>query len=90
MPTLPVRKPSQPYRTLEEIRQRKEQLYDELQHDNQQFNTLWSQIFVKRKESTRSEFITSMISNGITAIDAFLLIRKLLKGYKGIVGKKRK
>lgn len=90
MPTLPVRKPTQSYSTLDDIRQRKDQLYDELQKDNQQFTTLWNQVFVKRKESTRSEFITSMVANSITAVDAFLLIRKLLKNYHKLFGKKRR
>jgi len=88
MPTLPIRKPSQTYKTLDDIRLRKEQIYEELQKDNQQFTTLWNQVFVKRKDSTRSEFITSIVTNSITAVDAFLLVRKLMKSYTKLFGKK--
>jgi len=85
MPGLPVQKPAAPaYHTLEEIRQRKEQLTEELQKDSTRFSTLWGQMFVKRKDATKGEFIASMVTNGITAIDAFLLVRKLLKNYRSI------
>lgn len=85
MPGLPVQKPDAPvYHTLEEIRQRKEQLTDELQKDSTRFSTLWGQMFVKRKDATKGEFITSMVTNSITAIDAFLLVRKLLKNYRSL------
>lgn len=85
MPGLPVQKPDAPvYHTLEEIRQRKEQLTDELQKDSMRFSTLWGQMFVKRKDATKGEFIASMVTNSITAIDAFLLVRKLLKNYRSL------
>lgn len=85
---LPVKKPEPSFRTLEEIRQRKEQLYDDIQHDNQQFSTLWNQVFVRRKEATKGEFISSVITNSVTAVDAFLLVRKLLKNYRSLFGKR--
>jgi hypothetical protein len=85
MPGLPVQKPTQTaYHTLEEIRQRKEQLTEELQKDSTRFSTLWGQMFVKRKDVSKGEFIASMVTNSITAIDAFLLVRKLLKNYRHI------
>lgn len=85
MPGLPVQKPTPTtYRTLEEIQQRKEQLTEELQKDSTRFSTLWGQLFVKRKDVPKGEFIASMVTNSITAIDAFLLVRKLLKNYRHI------
>jgi len=85
MPGLPVQKPTpNAYRTLDEIRQRKDQLSEELQQDSTRFSTLWGQLFVKRKDVSKGEFIASMVTNSITAIDAFLLVRKLLKNYRSI------
>ena len=85
MPGLPVQKPATPtYHTLDEIRQRKDQLSEELQKDSTRFSTLWGQLFVKRKDTTKGEIIASMETNSITAIDAFLLVRKLLKNYRSI------
>lgn len=88
---LPVRKhPTPHYRTLEEIRERKDTLLDELQADNQKFTSFWNQLFIKREESSKSEFIGGIIANSITAIDVFLMVRKLLKSYRMIFGKKNK
>ena len=87
---LPVKKPTASYRTLDEIRLRKDELLDQLQKDNQQFTTLWNQIFVKRKDSTRAEFMSSVVANSITAVDVFLVVRKLLKNYNILFGKKKK
>lgn len=91
---LPIQK-SQPtaYRTLEEIRQRKDQLLDEMQQDNKQFTTLWNQLFVKSENSSRGDYIASIVTNSVTVIDLFLLYRKLRKNYGGLMaffGKKKR
>lgn len=72
------------YTTLEEIRLRKNQLSDALYHDEDQIATLWGDIFKKKENSTRSEYITSLVVNSITVVDAILLVRKLMKTYGGI------
>ena len=91
---LPIQK-SQPtaYRTLEEIRQRKDQLLDEMQQDNKQFTTLWNQLFVKSENSSRGDYSASIVTNSVTVIDLFLLYRKLRKNYGGLMalfGKKKR
>ena len=87
---LPVKKKTRQYHTLEEIRLRKEELASEIQQDNTKFSTLWHQTFIKRENSTKGEYISGLIANSITAIDAFLLIRKLMKGYGNLFGKTNK
>ncbi len=87
---LPVKKPSHDYRTLEEIRLRKEELADAIQQDNAQFTTLWNQVFIKREGNSKGDYISGLIANSITAVDAFLLIRKLMKNYGGLFGIKSK
>ena len=87
---LPVKKNTRQYHTLEEIRLRKEELASEIQQDNTKFSTLWHQTFIKRENSTKGEYISGLIANSITAIDAFLLIRKLMKGYGNLFGKTTK
>ncbi|MBR5990102.1 MAG: hypothetical protein IK003_11325 [Prevotella sp.] len=86
---LPVKKTSVNYRTLDEIRLRKEEIAEELERDNTQFTTLWNRTFIKREGNTKGEYIAGLITNSITAIDAFLLIRKLMKGYGGLFRKKK-
>jgi hypothetical protein len=81
------------YRTLEEIRERKQELRRHIDRDSQQIGQLWGTLFVKREQSTRGEFISSIISNSALAIDAFLMVRKLRKNYKvlsGLFGRKKK
>lgn len=87
---LPVKKPIREYRTLDEIRMRKDELLNELQQDNTKFTTLWNQVFLKREDNTKAEYITGLVSNGIVAFDTFLMIRKLMKNYGFLFGKKNK
>ena len=67
-----VKKLMREYRTLDEIRERKDELLDELRQDN-----------------TKTDYIASIVSNGIVAFDTFMLIRKLMKGYGFLFGKKK-
>ena len=85
---LPVKKSQSTYHTLEEIRQRKDELLDQMQGDNKQFTTVWNQIFVKRENNTKGDYIASLVTNSVTLIDLFLLFRKLRKNYKILFGKK--
>lgn len=78
---LPIRTPDQTFRTLVEIRRRKEELCTNIQNDNEQFTKLWGTLFVKKGENNKSEWISSLIANSITAVDTFLLARKLIKKY---------
>ena len=52
---LPVQKKIREYRTLEEIRQRKDELLEQLQQDNTQFTTLWHNLFLKREENSKTD-----------------------------------
>ena len=76
------------YRTLEEIRQRKAELSTELNQDTAKINALWNQVFTKREDTTKGEFVSNMISNGVMAVDAFLLFRKLKRNYSALFGKR--
>ena len=87
---LPVKKPTTEYRTLDEIRQRKEKLADEIRLDNTKFTTLWNQVFLKKEGNSKGDYIGALVSNGFLAVDTFLLIRKLMKGYGYLFGKKKK
>lgn len=77
--------------TLDEIRERKEALLDEIQKDSEKVTALWNDTFAKRDETSKGDYIASLVSNGFMALDAFLLVRKLMKGYGYLFGKgKRK
>ena len=87
---LPVKKPTTDYRTLDEIRQCKEKLADEIRLDNTKFTTLWNQVFLKKEGNSKGDYIGALVSNGFLAVDTFLLIRKRMKGYGFLFGKKKK
>lgn len=78
------------YQSLEDIRLRKEQLSAELQADKDTIGEHWHRLVTPQKTETKGELIAALISNGITAFDAFLLFRKLMKGYRTIFGKKKR
>ena len=85
---LPIKKKTvHEFRTLEEIRLRKEELIDQIQEDSTKFSGLWNQTFIKREGNTKGDYISGLIANSVTAIDIFLVVRKLMKNYKGIFGK---
>ena len=84
-----VKKLMREYRTLDEIRERKDELLDELRQDNTKMSTMWDQVFLKRENNTKTDYIASSVSNGIGAFDTFMLIRKLMKGYGFLFGKKK-
>ena len=73
------------YNTLEEIRLRKDQLSEAIETDNEKISILWNGLFTKNEDSTKGEYIASMVANTITAVDAFLLVRKLIKNYSGVL-----
>ena len=85
-----VKKLLREYRTLDEIRERKDELLDELKEDTTKMSTLWNQVFLKRENNTKTDYIASLVSNGIVALDTFMLIRKLMKGYGILFGKEKK
>jgi hypothetical protein len=85
---LPIKKKTvHEFRTLEEIRLRKEELIDQIQEDSTKFSGLWNQTFIKREGNTKGDYISGLIANSVTAIDIFLVVRKLMKNYKYIFGK---
>ena len=87
---LPTRKPERSYQTLEDIRQRKEELAQDIQNDNRRFGQLWNETFVLQKDGSKGEWVSSLIANSVTAVDTFLLVRKLVKNYGHLLGLRKK
>lgn len=83
-PTLLQMENNHEYRTLEEIRKRKNELRRQIDRDNEHIGKLWGSLFVKRKESTTGQFVTNLLSHGAMMIDAFLVVRKLRRDYGGL------
>ncbi|MBE6260130.1 MAG: hypothetical protein E7107_04790 [Prevotella sp.] len=78
------------YHTLEEIQLRKEKLQSDIQQENDQIGILWRTLFAPQKASSKGELAANLLANSITAIDGFLLVRKLIKTYGFLFNRKKK
>ena len=78
------------YSSLEEIQTRKEELKDEIHQQSDQISTHWEDLVNPQESSSKGELVAHLISNSITAIDGFLLVRKLMKSYSYIFGRKKR
>lgn len=76
--------------TLEDIRARREQLAEELAQARSEISGHWYQLVTPQKTNTRGELVAALISNAVTAFDAFLLVRKLLRGYHSLFGQRKR
>ena len=63
---------------------RKEQLSEAIDNEGDKISRIWNDLFKKQEASTKGEYVASIISNVITAVDAFLLVRKLMKSYSNV------
>ena len=78
------------YTSLEEIQSRKDELKNELQGQSGQISTLWHHLMAPQPAASKGELVAHLVSNSITAIDGFLLVRKLMKTYGYIFGRKKR
>ena len=78
------------FHSIEEIQLRKEKVQAEITQKNDKISSLWHELFLPQKANSKGELIANLVSNSITAIDAFLLVRKLMKSYSAIFGRRKK
>ena len=79
-------------RTLEEIQAHKQELHAEIQKKEEEIAITWNSLWQPTNANTKGEMVTHIIANSITAVDAFLTMRKLISRYGHIfgIGRKRK
>lgn len=78
------------YQTLGEIQLRKDEVQRQLHESSERISMMAHEMFMPEKNSSHGEIVAKVIANGITAIDAFLLFRKLTKKYGSLFGRKKK
>ena len=78
------------YNNLEDIALRKDELKAQLSDESEKIGTLWRELFVAQKPNSKGELIANLVGNAITAIDAFLLVRKLMNTYGWLFGRHKK
>ena len=74
------------YMSLEQIRDSKEALRDEIRRDEDQIRQLWGQLFTKPEPLsalTPTKRISTLMSTGAGVLDGIILGWKLYRKYKG-------
>ncbi len=79
-----------PYNTLTEIQERKDSLKKTINEENSKIGELWHDLTTPQQANTKGEMIANLVANSITAIDAFILVRKLMKTYGRFFYRKKK
>ena len=87
---LPPPSPTQAYRSLVAIQDRKEQLRREIQKDDREIKTLWRTLFKKEESPTKGLRVAGLMNTGAGVLDGLILGWKLYRKYKGIGRKKKK
>ena len=82
--------PQPTYSTIEELQQRKEHLLVNIRKDGSRIGELWDQLVSPKTSNSKGELVAHLIGNSITAIDAFLLVKKLMKTYGHLFNRKNK
>jgi len=77
----PTTTPAAPFQTLEEIQARKNELKASIQSDSQKIGELWHGLTAPQPANSTGELVANLVTNSVTAIDAFLLVRKLTRTY---------
>lgn len=80
---------TQTYETLEDLQAKKDELLLKIRKSNEDISRQWKGLFVTKKANTRGELITSIICKSITAFDAFMLARKMVRQYGHMFGHKK-
>ena len=78
------------FQTLQDLRQYKQELSASIDEHGEVIASLWHELSVPQKANTKGEMIASLISNSITAFDAFLLARKIMKQYGSFFHRRKK
>lgn len=82
--------PQPTYNTLEEIQLRKDELQAGIQQQNEQISTLWHDLTTPQESNSKGELLANLVANSVTAIDGFLLVRKLMKTYGSLFKRKKR
>jgi hypothetical protein len=70
------------YRTLHEIRLRKEVVLSEIRRDNERMNILWKDLFRKPKPQKKGFTLSTIMTTGAGLADGFMLAWKLYRKFK--------
>ena len=78
------------YSNIEEIQLRKEETLTAIQQSKEKIAVLWSDLTTVKKSNDRGEMVAGIISKGIMAFDAVMVVSKLYRRYGSLFKKKKR
>ena len=78
------------YSNIEEIQLRKEETLTAIQQSKEKIAVLWSDLTTVKKSNYRGEMVAGIISKGIMAFDAVMVVSKLYRRYGSLFKKKKR
>ena len=78
------------YSNIEEIQLRKEETLTAIQQSKEKIAVLWSDLTTVKKLNDRGEMVAGMVSKGIMAFDAVMVVSKLYRRYGSLFKKKKR
>lgn len=75
--------PFYPYKSLDDIRARKEALRKELQQDNHSMKTQWNTLFHKEKNNLPAHRFANIMTAGVSLFDGIIFAWKLYNRFGG-------
>lgn len=78
------------YSNIEEIQLRKEETLTAIQQSKEKIAVLWSDLTTVKISNDRGEMIAGIISKGIMAFDAVMVVSKLYRRYGSLFKKKKR
>lgn len=73
------------YASIEQMQQRKEQLREVITLEDKEIHRLWTQLTSNDKHTSKGEQFAAFVSYGVMAYDAVMMLRKLKRGYGGLL-----
>lgn len=78
------------YRNIEDIQLKKEEMLTAIQQRKEKIALLWSDLTTVKKSNDKGEMVAGIISKGIMAFDAMMVVSKIYRRYGNLFKKKKR
>lgn len=78
------------YRYIEDIQLKKEEMLTAIQQRKEKIALLWSDLTTVKKSNDKGEMVAGIISKGIMAFDAMMVVSKIYRRYGNLFKNKKR
>lgn len=78
------------YRNIEDIQLKKEEMLTAIQQRKEKIALLWSDLTTVKKSNDKGEMVAGIISKGIMAFDAMMVVSKIYRRYGNLFKNKKR